>query len=128
MRRFALVSFVWFFALSVYGIPNASAAGYTNAMLTGTFACFGSGSAHMKDAKGASTWVPFNQVFQFTGDGTGAFTGSATGNAAGVVCSGTFKGTGTTNPDGTGSSTANTTPAASNPAQCLPAGTIHNVA
>src|SRR5208282_4639890 len=116
MRRFALASFVGFFALSVYGIPNASAAGYTNASLTGSFACFGSGYAQMKNAKGVSTWVPFNQVIQFTGDGSGAFTGS-----------GTFKGTGTTNPDGTGSATANNTPAASNPPQCPPAGAVHNV-
>jgi len=127
MRRFALASFVGFFALSVYGIPNASAAGYTNASLTGSFACFGSGYAQMKNAKGVSTWVPFNQVIQFTGDGSGAFTGSGTTNVAGLVCSGTFKGTGTTNPDGTGSATANNTPAASNPPQCPPAGAVHNV-
>jgi len=128
MRRLALSSFVGFLALCAYGIATASAAGYSNATLAGSFACIGSGYAQIKDAKGASTWVPSTSVLQTTGDASGAFTGSFTTNTAGLVCSGTFKGTGTTNPDGSGSGTANGTPAASNPAQCPPGGTpLHNV-
>ncbi len=127
MRRLALASFVGVFALSVYGIPTSSAAGYSSASIAGPFACIGSGYAQIKNAKGVSTWVPSTSVLQTTGDASGAFTGSATINTAGLVCSGTFKGTGTTNPDGTGSATATITPAASNPAQCPPSNPVHSV-
>lgn len=125
MRRLALASVLGFLALSVYGI--ATAAGYRNATIAGPFACLGSGYAKIKDAKGASTWVPSTSVGQATNDGSGAFTGISTSNTAGVACSSKFKGTGTINPDGTGAATVNFSPIASNPAQCPSSATVHSV-
>jgi hypothetical protein len=122
MRRLALISFVGVFALSAYCVATASAAGYSNATLAGSFACIGSGYVEMKNA-----WVPSSSIVQSTGDASGAFSGSITTNTAGVVCSGTFKGTLTTNPDGTGSSSGSGTNSPSNPAGCPPPAPFRNV-
>ena len=127
MRRLVLVSVVGFLALSAHCFATASAAGYSNASVAGPFACVGSGYAQIKDSKGVSTWVPSTSVSQFTGDESGAFTGSVTSNTAGLVCNGKVKGTGTTNPDGTGSATVNVSPIASSPAQCPRGGAEHSV-
>ena len=126
MRRLALASIIGFLTLSSYNIATALAA-YSNASIAGPFACIGSGFTLMNDAHGASTWVPSTSLGQVTNDESGGFVGSITSNTAGLVCSGKINGTGTINPDGTGSGTANLTPAASNPAQCPNPGPLRSI-
>jgi hypothetical protein len=113
---FGMAALVWM----VSGAAVASAA-YSNASLAGTWVCVGGGSTQVKDAKGASSWVPTSLSGIFTLDAKGKFTAvKETNNTGGMTCNYTL-GEGSTysiSADGSSTNTINETGAGTNPPQC----------
>lgn len=105
--------------------PPASAAGYTNASVAGSWGCASTGSAAVKNAKGGTSWVPANGVTLAVLDGTGKFTsGKVTNNIAGMTCSSTITGGSyNVNADGSGTYTSTQKADSANSPKCPPAGT-----
>jgi hypothetical protein len=123
MQRFIMLASLGVFASFLANVQPLYAAGFSNASVTGSVACVGSGTA-MVTANGKTTPVPLSSLFHLTADGKGNWTGgTVTSNAGGMVCTYTVaSGTYSVKSDGTGTSTTKAKGAASNPAQCAPDG------
>jgi hypothetical protein len=106
-------------ALASRGL-EVSAAGFSDASISGSLVCVGSGYGQVKDDKGATSWLPSAEVVLVTSDGKGKFTGGKnTINVAGLACSYTLtEGSYSTNADGTGTSTVNWKGEPSNSSKC----------
>lgn len=124
MQRFILLASLGVFASLLATVQPLYAAGFSNASVTGSIACVGSGTA-MVAANGKTTPVPISSLLHLIADGNGNFTGGTiTSNTVGMVCTYAV-GNGSTysvNSDGSGTSTINVKGAASNPTQCAPTG------
>ncbi len=121
MQRFILLASLGVFASLFATVQPLYAAGFSNASITGSIACVGSGTA-MVTANGKTTPVPLSTLFHLIADGKGNWTGGTmTSNAGGMVCTyAVASGSYSVNSDGTGTSTTNGKGAASNPTACAP--------
>lgn len=127
MRKLIVTALVFAACAIAAQAPRASAAGFSNASVAGSWACMVTGSVAVKNAEGATSWVPANGVTLAVLDGTGKFTsGKATNNTGGMTCSYTFTGGAySVNPDGTGTYTTPQKADSSNSPKCPPGATLH---
>lgn len=127
MRKLIVAALMFAACAIAAQAPPASAAENSNASVAGTWACATTGSAAVKDAAGATSWVPSNGAILAVLDGTGKFTsGKTTVKTGGMVCSYTFTGgTYSISPDGSGTYTTIQKGDASNSPKCAPGATLH---
>jgi hypothetical protein len=125
MRKLIVTALVLAVCSIAVHAPRAAAAGYTNASVAGSWGCASTGSAAVKNAKGATSWVPANGVTLAVLDGAGKFTsGKVTSNIAGMTCSSTITGGSyNVNADGSGTYTSTQKADSSNSPKCPPAET-----
>jgi len=128
MRK--LITITLFLAACVIAarVRYASAAGFSTASVQGSWVCTGTGFVAVKSAKGATSWVPINEIVMSALDGKGKVTsGKTTTNAAGMTCSYSVSdGSYTVNPDGTGTYSATSKADPSNSPKCAPGATLHS--
>jgi hypothetical protein len=127
MRTLIVTVLVVVACAMVVHVPRASAAEYSNASVAGSWMCSATGYVVVKNAKGATSWVPSNGVFLATFDGSGKYSGKTTGNTAGLTCSYTLAdGSYSVHPDGTSTYAVTEKADSSNPRACPPGGTLHS--
>ena len=120
MRKIVLVALVLSMGWIVAPTGGTAAAEFSNASLSGSWACVGAGYASTKSNSGPGSWLPTASIMQVVSDGHGKFTaGSTTVNAVGNTCSWTLSsGSYSIKADGTGTSTLTWKAEPSNTAKC----------